>query len=220
LLFAPGASLAHADVAQLVAHHLAKVRVAGSNPVVRSMTVAHDGLVTVEWPRGEATACKAVYTGSNPVSTSQEHHQHDTTEQRAIGAAWLARFLDTEEVTGSSPVWPTGDPKVRGPAPIPRGAGPLSCPHLVHIGRRARRTTRFTRPLVLVVQLVAPRRDGGDHLEPDASDEVVLACLVHLSIGSEPCSEAVRSRTQGGSGPVLLGRGGQKDNPGGVAAAP
>ena len=25
---------------------------------------------TVEWPRGEATACKAVYTGSNPVSTS------------------------------------------------------------------------------------------------------------------------------------------------------
>jgi hypothetical protein len=25
----------------------------------------------VEWPRGEATACKAVYTGSNPVSTSQ-----------------------------------------------------------------------------------------------------------------------------------------------------
>ena len=27
---------AHADVAQLVAHHLAKVRVAGSNPVIRS----------------------------------------------------------------------------------------------------------------------------------------------------------------------------------------
>jgi hypothetical protein len=29
--------VAHADVAQLVEHHLAKVRVAGSNPVVRSM---------------------------------------------------------------------------------------------------------------------------------------------------------------------------------------
>ena len=28
----------HADVAQLVEHHLAKVRVAGSNPVVRSET--------------------------------------------------------------------------------------------------------------------------------------------------------------------------------------
>lgn len=75
----------HADVAQLVAHHLAKVRVAGSNPVVRSTTVARGGLVTVEWPRGEATACKAVYTGSNPVSTSQPHHStaqpHDTTAQ-------------------------------------------------------------------------------------------------------------------------------------------
>ncbi len=53
-------------MAQLVEHHLAKVRVAGSNPVVRSEA---SGL-TVEWPRGEATACKAVYTGSNPVSTS------------------------------------------------------------------------------------------------------------------------------------------------------
>ena len=28
--------MTHADVAQLVEHHLAKVRVAGSNPVVRS----------------------------------------------------------------------------------------------------------------------------------------------------------------------------------------
>jgi hypothetical protein len=28
--------MAHADVAQLVEHHLAKVRVAGSSPVVRS----------------------------------------------------------------------------------------------------------------------------------------------------------------------------------------
>ena len=30
----------HADVAQLVEHHLAKVRVAGSNPVVRSKQTA------------------------------------------------------------------------------------------------------------------------------------------------------------------------------------
>ena len=63
-------------MAQLVEHHLAKVRVAGSNPVVRSETThrPRDGVVTelaVEWPRGEATACKAVYTGSNPVSTSE-----------------------------------------------------------------------------------------------------------------------------------------------------
>ena len=63
-----------ADVAQLVEHHLAKVRVAGSNPVVRSErispTLAGSTAPTVEWPRGEATDCKSVYTGSNPVSTS------------------------------------------------------------------------------------------------------------------------------------------------------
>ena len=66
----PGA--VHADVAQLVAHHLAKVRVAGSNPVVRSEWVGTHP--TVGWPRGEARDCKSLYTGSNPVSTSQ-HHQ-------------------------------------------------------------------------------------------------------------------------------------------------
>ena|GEM_PF-2400687 len=59
--------------------------------------------VMVEWPRGEATACKAVYTGSNPVSTSKNSNpQH-------LGrlAQGLARFLDMEEVTGSIPVSPT-----------------------------------------------------------------------------------------------------------------
>ena len=64
---------AHADVAQLVEHHLAKVRVAGSNPVVRSEKVSVSQEIVslpVEWPRGEATDCKSVYTGSNPVSTS------------------------------------------------------------------------------------------------------------------------------------------------------
>src|SRR6185437_14558869 len=60
----------HADVAQLVAHHLAKVRVAGSNPVIRSK-VQEASIPTVEWPSGEATACKAVHTGSIPVSTSK-----------------------------------------------------------------------------------------------------------------------------------------------------
>lgn len=69
----------NADVAQLVAHHLAKVRVASSSLVIRSdqnrakarfwfLVVNPD---TVDWPRGEAAACKAVYTGSNPVSTSK-----------------------------------------------------------------------------------------------------------------------------------------------------
>src|SRR5579859_6544167 len=47
-----------ADVAQLVEHHLAKVRVAGSNPVVRSegsnaLAVCPGGMPTAaEWPSG------------------------------------------------------------------------------------------------------------------------------------------------------------------------
>jgi hypothetical protein len=69
-----GVPLGRADVAQLVEHHLAKVRVAGSNPVVRSEVSR--GPPSVEWPRGEATACKAVYTGSNPVSTSEALQLH------------------------------------------------------------------------------------------------------------------------------------------------
>ncbi len=91
----------------VVAHHLAKVRVASSNLVIRSSVTQSGGrhLIefarvsthnTVTWPRGEAAACKAVHTGSNPVVTSQW----------AIGAA-VARFPDTEEVTGSIPVSPT-----------------------------------------------------------------------------------------------------------------
>ncbi len=95
----------NADVAQLVEHHLAKVDVASSNLVVRSQdtvtaTVLRNLVYTVGWPRGEAAACKAVYTGSNPVSTSSTQHEW------AIGAA-VARFPDTEEVTGSIPVSPT-----------------------------------------------------------------------------------------------------------------
>jgi hypothetical protein len=29
----------------------------------------------VAWPRGEAAACKAVHTGSNPVATSTQQHE-------------------------------------------------------------------------------------------------------------------------------------------------
>ena len=50
----------------------------------------------VEWPSGEATACKAVHTGSIPVSTS-------ILDPGAISSAG-ERFPDTEEVTGSIPV--------------------------------------------------------------------------------------------------------------------
>ena len=51
----------------------------------------------VEWPSGEATACKAVHTGSIPVSTSSFGFPG------AISSAG-ERFPDTEEVTGSIPV--------------------------------------------------------------------------------------------------------------------
>ena len=91
-------------MAQLVAHNLAKVGVAGSNPVVRSRVssprFSRAGVLvtTVEWPSGEATACKAVHTGSIPVSTSSP-----VTGSRAISSAG-ERFPDTEEVTGSIPV--------------------------------------------------------------------------------------------------------------------
>ena len=69
----------------------------------------------MEWPRGEATDCKSVYTGSNPVSTSNtDGPLWDRGKTRAIGAV-VARFLDTEEVTGSNPVSPTSTfPQVRG----------------------------------------------------------------------------------------------------------
>ena len=76
--------------------------------------------LAVEWPRGEATACKAVYTGSNPVSTSASAPGG----QRAISSVG-ERFLDTEEVTGSIPVSPTTSFLVRTPL-LPRGAGRLA----------------------------------------------------------------------------------------------
>jgi hypothetical protein len=68
-------AVSSADVAQLVERNLAKVEVAGSRPVIRS-----EGLTafTVEWPRGEAAACKAAYTGSNPVSTSTTENPSNT----------------------------------------------------------------------------------------------------------------------------------------------
>jgi hypothetical protein len=58
----------------LVERNLAKVEVASSSLVVRSKEegVSRSLTLLVEWPRGEATACKAVYTGSNPVSTSKD----------------------------------------------------------------------------------------------------------------------------------------------------
>ena len=107
-LSAPDSGRSHADVAQLVEHHLAKVRVAGSNPVVRSERVS-------PIPRGEQ--CSPVHSEERGFSgwSGREARQRTAnpctrvqipSPPRAIGAA-VARFPDTEEVTGSNPVSPT-----------------------------------------------------------------------------------------------------------------
>jgi hypothetical protein len=85
-------------VAQLVEHHLAKVRVAGSNPVVRSERVSPSpcGEQVPRWSGREARQRTA-----NPCTRVQI-----PSPPRAIGAVG-ARFPDTEEVTGSNPVSPT-----------------------------------------------------------------------------------------------------------------
>ena len=85
-----------ADVAQLVAHHLAKVRVAGSNPVIRSKVQSHQfqrwsGRVVRQRP---AKPCTRVRFPSPPPACLIPG---------AISSAG-ERFPDTEEVTGSIPV--------------------------------------------------------------------------------------------------------------------
>ena len=79
------------------------------HPLEEQVSRSARAALLVAWPRGEAAACKAVYTGSNPVATSQ--HPRSVRRRRAIGAA-VARFPDTEEVTGSIPVSPTTKPLV------------------------------------------------------------------------------------------------------------
>ncbi len=85
-------------MAQLVEHHLAKVRVAGSSPVIRSE----------EWqsfcsvhPHGGLAERRG-----NGLQSRVHGFESRTHLARAIGAAG-ARFPDTEEVTGSIPVSPT-----------------------------------------------------------------------------------------------------------------
>ena len=62
-------------MAQLVEHNLAKVGVAGSSPVVRSIVckepVDQSALfISAAWPSGKAEACKAFTPGSNPGAAS------------------------------------------------------------------------------------------------------------------------------------------------------
>src|SRR5215469_3421592 len=108
----------HADVAQLVAHHLAKVRVAGSNPVVRSeapdLALAIGGSARLfgiagcrerapraaEWPSGLGKGLQSPVHGFDS--------RLRLAGSRAVSSAG-ERFPDTEEVTGSNPVRPTSN---------------------------------------------------------------------------------------------------------------
>ena len=93
-----------ADVAQLVAHHLAKVRVAGSNPVVRS----RDGNTPyggVAERRGNGLQSRV--HGFKSRLHLETRHNSKTKYHRGRLAQGLARFLDMEEVIGSIPISPT-----------------------------------------------------------------------------------------------------------------
>ena len=117
---APGGSSpprAHADVAQLVEHHLAKVRVAGSSPVIRSEERGAAGARHLQrWVGREAR-----HRPAKPFTPVRIRYP-----PRAIGAAG-ARFPDTEEVTGSIPVSPT----TARPGPV---AGPAGDDRRSHSG--------------------------------------------------------------------------------------
>ncbi len=130
-------------MAQLVEHHLAKVRVAGSNPVVRSRVCevrgqARPGLPggVAEWFRqGPAKPCTRVRFPPPPRQQGTKPEQ-----TRAISSVG-ERYLDTVEATGSIPVSPTRRPSLLaalwaaspGAAMPARGPSPRS-PHGSTVG--------------------------------------------------------------------------------------
>ena len=92
-------------MAQLVEHHLAKVRVAGSSPVIRSQSGIHTiPLGVVGWPRGEAAACKAVYTGSNPVPTSGDWRRGSALPSHGRGH-WFDPSIAHHQAGSSDPAF-------------------------------------------------------------------------------------------------------------------
>ena len=90
-----------ADVAQLVERNLAKVEVASSSLVVRSERVSAD-------PSKNGGLAERRGNGLQIRIHGFKSRTHLETPLRAIGAV-VARFPDTEEVTGSNPVSPTSN---------------------------------------------------------------------------------------------------------------
>ncbi len=87
-----------ADVAQLVAHNLAKVGVASSSLVIRSQGSNLNGGVAERRGSGLQSRVHGFESRLHLTATKEVTW--------AIGAV-VARFPDTEEVTGSNPVSPT-----------------------------------------------------------------------------------------------------------------
>jgi hypothetical protein len=108
-------------VAQLVEHNLAKVGVAGSNPVVRSndthrrsamglTMVTRSTFVawkwascphTATWPSGKAEACKAFIPGSNPgvASIQSKTTRRDSPPGRFV-FLWLLAGSNAQHTPG------------------------------------------------------------------------------------------------------------------------
>ena len=105
-------------MAQLVEHDLAKVGVAGSNPVVRSIVANrpviiksfdrpfHDGVDEMAtWPSGKAEACKAFTPGSNPgVASNFDNRLAKAKRIYADMAQLVEHHLAKVGVAGSNPV--------------------------------------------------------------------------------------------------------------------
>ena len=123
----PSGAEMQADVAQLVERNLAKVEVASSSLVVRSERVSSPSSGGLAERRGNGLQIRVHGFKSRT-------HLARPPFPRAIGAA-VARFLDTEEVTGSNPVSPTTSPQVRGRPRFGRRPLSMSAPHRRHIGR-------------------------------------------------------------------------------------
>src|SRR4051794_12686704 len=120
----------YADVAQLVAHHLAKVRVAGSNPVVRSRYRSSVAVLVTErrrrraaWPSGLGKGLQSPVRGFDSRRRLVGNNTAIRGYIRAISSVG-EHYLDTVGVTGSIPVSPTnGGPVLRGLQSFPDLSG-------------------------------------------------------------------------------------------------
>ena len=132
-----GISLQNADVAQLVEHHLAKVDVASSNLVVRSQDTVTAKILRNRRLHGGLAERRGSGLQSRIHGFESRTHLGENHGFRiisgwtwAIGAA-VARFPDTEEVTGSIPVSPTSSSSPGScfflARPPPRSYLPLPC---------------------------------------------------------------------------------------------